>query len=383
MNESRDVINFAERVMALLDQGKFTSTYKYAVLLALMDLSMERFSKKGIAPSMVTTRQLAEKIIEIYWPHTVPFNISKSGERVLLQNSGRKNVQATIIKKIQSFRETSKVGAMAPYFKAKFSDQMQFEKLIHDVEWVLIQMPLPRLQKFGSGVSEFIYQINWDDSIKKGEVSQYQKGDSASLFDNRILFHRNVAAYLIQLNSLLRPLIQREWSVQVASLNKLEESKLQSFLFGTPRAATTGLRNDLMDIQQGCCFYCVGKFGASMSKKPEVDHFIPWARYPNDCLANYVVAHRDCNANKKDFLVSEDHLGAWWSRVCTDSSFVSDISSIAQKKSWEPGIELSKGVATSIYLNLENGVELWQERNKFTSANKNRIYQILNYESGF
>ena len=37
----RSLIRFAEKVLALLDQGSFTATYKYAVLLGLMDLCME------------------------------------------------------------------------------------------------------------------------------------------------------------------------------------------------------------------------------------------------------------------------------------------------------------------------------------------------------
>jgi hypothetical protein len=37
----QSLIRFAEKVLALLDQGTFTATYKYAVLLGLMDQSME------------------------------------------------------------------------------------------------------------------------------------------------------------------------------------------------------------------------------------------------------------------------------------------------------------------------------------------------------
>jgi len=38
----RGAIAFAERVIALLDEGAFTATYKFAVLLALLDLCLER-----------------------------------------------------------------------------------------------------------------------------------------------------------------------------------------------------------------------------------------------------------------------------------------------------------------------------------------------------
>ena len=37
--EALDAIAFAEKVLALLDQGAFTSTYKFAVLLAIMDFA--------------------------------------------------------------------------------------------------------------------------------------------------------------------------------------------------------------------------------------------------------------------------------------------------------------------------------------------------------
>ena len=39
--EIGDTIAFAERVLTLLDDGSFTATYKYAVLLGLTDLCLE------------------------------------------------------------------------------------------------------------------------------------------------------------------------------------------------------------------------------------------------------------------------------------------------------------------------------------------------------
>lgn len=64
---ANDLVAFAERVLALLDQGTFVATYKYAVLLALMDLCPEGTQRDGAAPDCVTTRQLAEKVVELYW----------------------------------------------------------------------------------------------------------------------------------------------------------------------------------------------------------------------------------------------------------------------------------------------------------------------------
>ncbi len=108
-NEANDLdaIGLAEYVLTLLDQGSFTATYKYAVLLALMDLCLEQTSKSGHPPTMVTTAQLAVKVIEIYWPHTAPFKKQQNG--VLLQNSGARQSQAEIVRMIEKFR-TSQGG---------------------------------------------------------------------------------------------------------------------------------------------------------------------------------------------------------------------------------------------------------------------------------
>ena len=41
------VIGFAEKMLGLLDEGRFTATYKYAVLLGLMDLCIENTTPSG------------------------------------------------------------------------------------------------------------------------------------------------------------------------------------------------------------------------------------------------------------------------------------------------------------------------------------------------
>ena len=98
----QSLIRFAEKVLALLDQGTFTATYKYAVLLGLMDQSMEHVSRTGQPPESVTTRQLAEKAVELYWQHTARFPIT---ETVLRQNQGTRDSQAAIVSAIVKFRE--------------------------------------------------------------------------------------------------------------------------------------------------------------------------------------------------------------------------------------------------------------------------------------
>src|SRR5687767_13014525 len=83
--QDQGVIRFAEKLMEVLEEGRRSSTYKFAVLIALMDLCLESSQKSGGAPESLTTRQLAKKTIEIYWPHAVVFPGTST---VLGQNSG-------------------------------------------------------------------------------------------------------------------------------------------------------------------------------------------------------------------------------------------------------------------------------------------------------
>ena len=66
----RGAVAFAERVIALLDEGTFTATYKFALLLALLDVCLERTDASGRPPTTVSTRDLARRVIELYWPQT-------------------------------------------------------------------------------------------------------------------------------------------------------------------------------------------------------------------------------------------------------------------------------------------------------------------------
>src|SRR4051794_30354174 len=73
---------FCQRLLQLLEQGRVVGTYKYAVLLGLIEVLIENTGKDGKAPQTVSTRELAEAVLEIYWPHTLPFE----GEWPLRQN---------------------------------------------------------------------------------------------------------------------------------------------------------------------------------------------------------------------------------------------------------------------------------------------------------
>ncbi len=73
MRDAGDAVAFGEKILSVLDRGSFTSTYKYAVLLGLLDLALEATRRDGAPPTSVTTAQLASRVIELYWPHVREF----------------------------------------------------------------------------------------------------------------------------------------------------------------------------------------------------------------------------------------------------------------------------------------------------------------------
>src|SRR5437867_7259442 len=113
--EDRGPFAFGEKILNLLDQGRRTSTYKFAVLLSLVDLCLENPKPDGSAPDSLSTAQLAEKILEMYWPHTSPF-AGQSKTKILAQNSGG---QAEILSAIAKFRATYKADPSEPLSRAK------------------------------------------------------------------------------------------------------------------------------------------------------------------------------------------------------------------------------------------------------------------------
>src|SRR5205823_3843774 len=95
----------------------------------------------GAAPDLLTTRQLAVKIVELYWPHTRPWATA-----ALRQSSGPGGGQAEIVAAIERFRAAAASHGSTPLAEALAPAPARYRRLLDFVEWKLIEMPLPRLQ---------------------------------------------------------------------------------------------------------------------------------------------------------------------------------------------------------------------------------------------
>ena len=179
MTHDQDALALAERVLAILEEGSFSSTYKYALFIAILDLCIEKTDASGAPPSSLTTRELATKVVELCWNHVAPY-----GTHGTLRFGGGRGEQAEILRRIQEVRARWGDERSDTVFRFQTVHPDQYERLLDFVEWKLIEMPIPRLQRLGRHEDRFLYGYNWRHDIRQAAVRAYQRRRESE-FDNR------------------------------------------------------------------------------------------------------------------------------------------------------------------------------------------------------
>jgi ATP adenylyltransferase len=271
--------------------------------------------------------------------------------------------QAEIVRAIRTFREQVAGDPSEPLCRARARNSDRYERLLKLVEWKLIQMPLPRLQVVGQVQTEFLYRIGWDTRVQRQDVE-------AGEFDDRIYLREGVAEHIVRLSGLLRPLIERAWATMIARMNRdaTDEARLMEFLFGARRVALDPVRGDLRELQNNRCFYCE----RAIAGAAEVDHFIPWARHPDNGIENLVVADPTCNNSKRDFLAAGDHVQHWAARFAPGAAVATPLAAIAARAGWDHHPQRTFNAARTIYLRLPEDVRLWVGRRDFVTVGEQR-----------
>ncbi len=343
---------FTERLLDLLDTGRRTSTYKYALLLAMVDSVAGHTTPAGRAPSSVTVRDLAPRVISIYWQQTRPWGRGgqPGSDLPLRQNSGG---QAEIVTRIAAFRAaTMGNDSPVPFAQARNSFEDESERLIENVRWKLIQMPIPRLQRAEGRADPFIYEIGWDEDVSRKEALD-------DTFDDHLRFIDGAGQHLLSMAPLIRPLVQRSWALEVAKMNHLEEADyLEQYLFDPRRLSLGRVHSDLRELHRGRCFYC----GKPVTGDGQIDHFIPWSRHFDNSIQNLVYAHASCNNSKRAHLASASHLARWVQRMRAGSESADALREIAARRTWESRPQESLAIARGSYLKLTSAAQLWSEK---------------------
>jgi len=310
-------IRFLQDLQRILEEGQFTATYKFALIHALADLSVQRGDDSGDSLRL-PVRSITERMVELYWRQVKPWQ-TKEAARVLVQNTGG---TAAVVEWVREAR-------------AKYSDRLDlvrregrpWSRLLSRVNGTVRRDPLKRLQSVGGSPHVFLYEPE-------------PEGRGADAF---ITLRPGVAFCFRTFHPLVTDLVQSAWVRFVRRFNSEllgETQELGEFLFGAPRAAMSALREPLREVQQDLCFYCAKRLG----DRCHVDHFIPWSRYPLDLGHNFVLAHDRCNGDKADHLAAVQHLSRWATRnreqgyhlglVFEEAGFMHDLSVSTRITRW-------------------------------------------------
>jgi 5-methylcytosine-specific restriction endonuclease McrA len=282
---AEEQLKFITNIQRILEEGSFVATYKFALIMSLADFAVEKGDDSG-EPLQLTTRDIAESFAEYYWRQAVPYahgNL-QAPVRVLKQGTGPQPIVLSRIMELHNLFNGS--------LSAARNNTLVWGSLLNKVAATITQMPLWKLQVVGRTIMPFLYE-------------QHGSGNIINLYPGVVYNFR-------KFYDLIRNLVHGAWIRHIRMLNVdvLGESDLAEFLFGAERTILPGLRAILKSIQSGDCFYCNGR----LREGGDIDHFIPWSRYPLDLGHNFVLAHSVCNRSKRDFLAAPCHLENWQKR---------------------------------------------------------------------
>ena len=282
-------LNFLRRIQWLLESSSYTSTYKFALLMAMTNLSIESATSDN-SECGISYEELAEQFVQLYWTQTLPFS-HQDDDSVLKQSStaGQAKVITSILKLQQETKTTS-------IRVARTCSTKNWQSTIKEVAQTIKNNPAKYLQSAEDKVSrEFLYTY-----------------DSTS---NVITLKPGIAYCFTRFSKIINKLCQQYWTEFVRKNRHnqpyfSDDVDLQKFLFHQSRQNLKVLESILINTQQGQCFYC----HKNLKNNIEVDHFIPWSKYPIDTTHNFVLTDHNCNNSKRDYLAEELFYEKWLER---------------------------------------------------------------------
>ncbi len=337
-DDAVDPVLLGQRVVAILETGLRTATYKLATLMALIEHCIEELPPQPRDVLRVPLPELAHRVLEVYWQQVRPFD----GQELRQSSQPR----ARILIATNNFRTTSGRAAVS-VDGARLRAPAAYEHAIDEITLCLARQPLHRLQKLpGSSSSDpFLY----DDSFLNEHVTRStlrSHGDAIEL-------KPGVAYGLARLAGLLRPALQIMWVDDVRRMNKFVDAEVPDVaghLFGRERTALTAIRQPFKDAFGPHCFYC----GSHLPENNPIDHVLPWSLVGIDGLTNLVLACKRCNGDKSGALPAVSIID----RVLqTDRVLV--LENIAAKLEWPTERDRVAAAARGIYRGQPTGVPTW------------------------
>jgi 5-methylcytosine-specific restriction endonuclease McrA len=335
-------LTFLANIQRLFSEGESNSTYKFALIMTLADLAVERGTERS-SPLPLDVREIADRFIQLYWRQG---HLYKSGHRgteegVLIQRHGS---QASIVSAISKFQ--IKAG---PVSISNARAHPEYTTLVRFVTRVVGAKPLVHLQNFGGKEHEFIF-------VRSRGVVTLKEG---------------VAFCMRRFHVLIHSLARSAWIAHVKA-NRLnltilgQTDDLHSFLFGAPRRCLSEIARSLRTVDGSVCFYC-----QEPAQHLDVDHFIPWALYPRDYIHNFVLAHKGCNSSKGAMLAAGLHLERWLWRIEESGDALSEIATqVGVMSDRAMSVRVARWAYSGVFI---SGGSAWLRNRNFDSVNHSYI----------
>lgn len=328
-------LQFLTKLQRVFAEGDFTATYKFALLIALADLAIECGADDG-RELLLTTRQIGERFIALYWKHGLPYSAGFPGSApgVLVQNKG---AQAAVVTAISTFRASCPTTSLAAA-----ASLPGYPQLITAITGTVSAQPLNYLQNFGGGTDEFLYE-------RAGT--------------GRIRLKPGVTYCLRRFYPLVQQLARTHWVDHIKQNGRNQSilgstDDLESFLFASSRQSLAVMAEGLRKLDGAKCFYC-----GSAVTVADVDHYIPFSLYPRDLAHNFVLAHPSCNRSKSDTLAAWPHLERWLNRLDGNRD---DLAEIGEQAGFHANQVVSRQVGAWAYTSASKaGGKAWLAANAY------------------
>lgn len=336
--EAVDPLLLGQRVVAILETGLRTATYKLATLMALVEHCIENLPEQPGDALAVPLPELAHRVLEIYWQQIRPFDGHEL--RQSTQPRARVLIAANDLRAAAG-RATGSVEL------ARLRAPVVYEKVINEITLCLAQQPLHRLQKLpGAATSDpFLY----DDSFLHDQVSR----STLRAHGDVIVLKPGVAHGLARLAGLLKPALEIMWVDDVRRMNKFLDAEVPDVaghLFGRERTALATIREPYKEVFGPHCFYC----GTHLPPDNPIDHVLPWSLVGINGLANLVLACRRCNGDKSNALPAMPLVD----RALEDQR-LSVLEEIAAELQWPTQRQRVVAAARGIYRGQPPNVPTW------------------------
>ena len=326
--------------LAILDQGNATGTNKFGLLLSLIDL----------APYVGPDRKLqydeiALKLIEIHWSHSLPF----SGDTPLRQVSSGNRENTTLVQEIRKLR--GGVASNCQFEQARKNIELsKWEAALAKISTATLRNPIEKLQSLPGAPQPFLYDIDKQAST----ITIYEK----ALED------------LIRFGPVIRDLVEFRFVHFVIKnnkkiLGKTVDDRVHAHLFGREREMPPlQIREQLWKIQGGLCLYTDEPLENPKLKnnKVAVDHVVPWSVAKLSQIENFVLTSSKTNSQKSNLLLAPSLLQKWSNHVILNQP---EFIEISKSSNWMSDLKQICDVSLALYSHMSELTPVWNSQNGY------------------